>query len=643
MDIVKGEEAPYDYSKIVSQLKIKFPNFPKNLDFKKSADFVDYLVEKGLVAKAYPKGNTVLFIQPVKPLNEWVEIESDYDVDEELFYANPLGLPAVKFENWISFLDFLDKNKEIPRFMGKVLALQVDYEDSFWIEKNGVCYFTEAFDFSSISEIREVVNFDIEYEMISSEIFRDYDVLPLDIIDEFRELSGELNRREKDYYGFSLELKSHSPYENYTKIKDNGFSSIFEFINAQKLKIIKKSIYDVYYSGRYNNITSDSIADALEIEYSDGRDNVDQIALLGKLTAIYGGYETDKEFISGIKQGFLLFEDYQTATKGGFSSSEEYFDAIDKGFVVKKVYVKATDLGYEIFSDYEKGIKGGFKDSEEYYDAIQGDFINAKEYRAAKIEGFNYQDEYFTWLKERSDRLEEMKPNLLEILNTFKDDTYSIDKINGFLMASNPEISKQDLEYLLINDEDINKLGVYNENISVFVKGQISKVNESSEIDQIQDEVNKIVNNIKRSEVIVDGSNVAYEGTVKDDKGKATPKFSNILLMMSALQDRDKTYLIYVRPNLRYKIDEKEKFQKFIDRQIVSQTPAGEEDDEFIIKQALKTGAKIISNDKFRDWIENNPKYANQIKKIRSGFTINDGIVNLSSNFDDWFKKPKKK
>ncbi|MDO5823076.1 Zc3h12a-like ribonuclease [Methanobrevibacter sp.] len=98
--------------------------------------------------------------------------------------------------------------------------------------------------------------------------------------------------------------------------------------------------------------------------------------------------------------------------------------------------------------------------------------------------------------------------------------------------------------------------------------------------------------------VVVDASNVAYY--IKNENGQ--PQMSNILAAVKALEEGEDEFVIIADASLRHDIDDKDKFLKLLENENVEEVPAGNDADHFILGIAVREKAKILSNDKFRDY-----------------------------------------
>ena len=129
--------------------------------------------------------------------------------------------------------------------------------------------------------------------------------------------------------------------------------------------------------------------------------------------------------------------------------------------------------------------------------------------------------------------------------------------------------------------------------------------------------------------VVVDASNVAHY--VKNKDGK--PQMINILAAVKALEESGDEFVIIADASLRHEIDDKEKFVKLLESDNVEEVPAGNVADHFILDIAVREKAKVLSNDKFRDYAA---EFRN-IPSMRIPFIIDNGRLTFGKP-----KKPKK-
>ena len=94
---------------------------------------------------------------------------------------------------------------------------------------------------------------------------------------------------------------------------------------------------------------------------------------------------------------------------------------------------------------------------------------------------------------------------------------------------------------------------------------------------------------------IVDGSNVAHS----TEGGSA--RLENIILMRDRLAAKGYEPILVVDAALRHQIDDTPTYEKMVEDGELKQAPAGTDADYFILSFARELGARIVSNDRFRD------------------------------------------
>ena len=129
--------------------------------------------------------------------------------------------------------------------------------------------------------------------------------------------------------------------------------------------------------------------------------------------------------------------------------------------------------------------------------------------------------------------------------------------------------------------------------------------------------------------VVVDASNVAHH--VKNENSE--PQITNILAAVKALEESGDEFVIIADASLRHDIDDKVKFEKLLESDNVEEVPAGNDADHFILDIATREKAKILSNDKFRDYAA---EFRN-VSSMRIPFTISENRLTFGRP-----KKPKK-
>jgi hypothetical protein len=94
---------------------------------------------------------------------------------------------------------------------------------------------------------------------------------------------------------------------------------------------------------------------------------------------------------------------------------------------------------------------------------------------------------------------------------------------------------------------------------------------------------------------IIDGSNVAY--SIEGQQ----PCLRNIELVRDKMVAAGFDVVVVVDAALRHHIDEANRYEDLIDNGKIRQAPAGTDADYFILRFARELGARIVSNDRFRD------------------------------------------
>lgn len=134
-------------------------------------------------------------------------------------------------------------------------------------------------------------------------------------------------------------------------------------------------------------------------------------------------------------------------------------------------------------------------------------------------------------------------------------------------------------------------------------------------------------NKISGATVIIDGSNVALYG--HKDSDKKTAVLGNILEVIRKLKELKASEIITIcDANLRYIIDEKDKFNRMLANKKLILSPSGIKADTFILDYAREKNCLIVSNDKFREYRDNDWVNKN-IDNITLGFIFVGGDVML--------------
>jgi len=106
-----------------------------------------------------------------------------------------------------------------------------------------------------------------------------------------------------------------------------------------------------------------------------------------------------------------------------------------------------------------------------------------------------------------------------------------------------------------------------------------------------------------REVVVIDGANVAYEERSAGGK----PKLANLLKVRRELEERGFDPVVIVDASLKYDIDDQQQIEALIRSQQIRQVPAGTDADFFIIQLADQLDARIVTNDRYKDYAERYP------------------------------------
>ena len=118
--------------------------------------------------------------------------------------------------------------------------------------------------------------------------------------------------------------------------------------------------------------------------------------------------------------------------------------------------------------------------------------------------------------------------------------------------------------------------------------------------------------------VLVDASNVAHA----TEGGEA--RLGNIDLVQAKLREEGFEPIIVADAALRHQIDRRADYERLIDDGKVHQAPAGTDADYFILSFAREMGARILTNDRFRDRAE---EFAAERNRIIRYMIVKDEVV----------------
>jgi len=106
---------------------------------------------------------------------------------------------------------------------------------------------------------------------------------------------------------------------------------------------------------------------------------------------------------------------------------------------------------------------------------------------------------------------------------------------------------------------------------------------------------------------LVDGSNVAHSTESEP------PRVANLVVIREKLLEEGLEPIIVADAALRHQIDDANRYEQLIDAGEIRQAPAGTDADYFILAFARELNASIVSNDRFRDRLEEFPEARDRV------------------------------
>ena len=384
------------------------------------------------------------------------------------------------------------------------------------------------------------------------------------------------------------------------------------------------------------------------------------------------GYRRLDDFLDGISQNIQDGSKYYEMKKGGFADQEQLRQAKHLGYQSQQELDKSKSLGFSgcmrIYNETYKKLKEsnssidvqrfpmgateghifrfavehGFSDFDEFIAAMAVGFIDAPDYREATNTGFdNYndyseakslgistRDEYDCYLELEETRTAYRLGSLHEafILHTMAEmeDSERIEldelwemalypgKHLGALSSESPSWYTRKIQDetrfrdFLLNREFLRDLGTLFVDESTFIRILEKPVSTST--------------------AIVDGSNVAW-GEGSREEGD-TPQVKNLESVLFALQDEGFEKIVtIVDASLKHEIDEPEFFEGLGKDFEILEVPGGTSADEFILKELIRENARVITNDKFEEWKQQDPWLKKNIDRFRVPFEFLDDKV----------------
>lgn len=371
-----------------------------------------------------------------------------------------------------------------------------------------------------------------------------------------------------------------------------------------------------------------------------------------------GGYFTYKEFDDCRRTGIVDRTIYQKAQKLGFVDNYERFlekveknkntlpsiYSFEKFDTAMKIYEYAMTNGFKDYGDFDKAFFLGFTSQFIYEEAKGKGFTYAEDYNNAFKMGFHSQKEYL--------EAKQLKiPNKIEfdkyssLKNSSKNGTIGYDEIQLIKILKTHSESKKltlkKIKELLEKDQEEMKFerdGAKilpdwyvqridkEENLKLFLKdtkdlkeyGFYDKEGEYFEISRISKDI-----------IYVDGSNVAYNSSNRDDRQK--PKLKHIKdLADELIKMRFMEIRVIADASLRHKLEDKEKLDDLKKVVKYMEAPANTTADEFLLECLKKEKCYLVSNDTYKDWKVKDAWVAENVDGLRIPFMIDNGKVTLS-------------
>jgi len=117
---------------------------------------------------------------------------------------------------------------------------------------------------------------------------------------------------------------------------------------------------------------------------------------------------------------------------------------------------------------------------------------------------------------------------------------------------------------------------------------------------------------------LIDASNVAHSS-----EGDSA-RLANIIAVRDKLVEEGFEPIIVADAALRHQIDDRAAYERLVDDGTVRQAPAGTDADYFILSFARELDASIVSNDRFRDRVQQFPEARDSVIRF---MIIGDEVV----------------
>ncbi|MHA2169626.1 MAG: hypothetical protein ACXAB7_07000 [Candidatus Kariarchaeaceae archaeon] len=193
------------------------------------------------------------------------------------------------------------------------------------------------------------------------------------------------------------EKKGYHIQAEYNEGSDRGFPTAKEFALANKHGIPNfKAMEEIIQFG---------------VEFDKFADHSGDENLYSKyLQALSSDFINFQEYQDATKRGFTKHKDYRTAINSGFSNYSQYKEAKELGFSDTDTFRKALELGYKNYTEFKLGEDAGCGDATTYHILLASGFETWDQYQDAKTKNILDLSTYLS-------AMEVGAPNLTEYLS----------------------------------------------------------------------------------------------------------------------------------------------------------------------------------------------------------------------------------
>lgn len=304
-------------------------------------------------------------------------------------------------------------------------------------------------------------------------------------------------------------------------------------------------------------------------------------------------------------------------------------------------FEKIYDAGFPDMLAYNDAESKGFTDAINYYDAHKRGFSDPAEYNEAKKQEIGNKKEYdeYNYLKNlnhnRNYRFDQLQL-LIALSNCDNGKIISISEARKLLQDEQEKLKKRaglegkeiiplwytrgidqenQMKEFLKNNQGLKKFGFFNTAKNSFEIFKASAV-----------------------KILVDGSNVAYNG-------KAKPDLNNIRAMIKELKFwKFENIIVLVDASLRHQLKSPGLVKQLINKLKMHyechESPSKRTADEFLISTVKKEKCLVVTNDEFKDWKKTDKWITDNYENIRVPFRILGENNVILSGIDKLREKP---